>query len=86
MYEGTKFLVECEENEITSFALHRRGVRQECILFKPVIVYHLYKLYYGIMLHRLEELLFQVCYSQVSSFISNGLQKEIDQIMRYCKE
>jgi hypothetical protein len=30
MYEGTKFCVKCGENEVRTFALQMRGVRQGC--------------------------------------------------------
>jgi hypothetical protein len=32
IYEGTKFCVKCGENEVTTFALQTRGVRQGCSL------------------------------------------------------
>jgi hypothetical protein len=95
MYEGTKVCVKCRENEVTTFTSQTRGGRQGCSL-RP----HLFYIFTNDMMEYINvdnshapsigrttipRLLFTDDLA-VYSFTSNGLEKEIDQIVRYCKE
>jgi hypothetical protein len=95
MYEGTKFCVKCEENEVTTFASQTRGVRQGRSL-SP----YLFNIFINDIMEYINvdnshapsigrTTIPGLLYADdlaVSSFTNNGLQKEIDQIVRYCKE
>jgi transcription elongation factor Elf1 len=95
IYEGTKFCVKCGENEVTTFAPQTREVTQECslcpylinIFINDIMEYINVDNSYAPSIGRttIPGLLFADDLA-VSSFTSNGLQKEINQIVRYCKE
>jgi hypothetical protein len=94
MYECTKFCMKCGENKVTTFAPQTRGVRQGCSLSQ-----YLFNIFINDNMEYINVdnsnapsigqtipgLLFADDLA-VLSFTSNGLQKEIDQIVRYCKE
>jgi hypothetical protein len=93
MHEGTKFCVKCGENEVTTFSPQSRGVREWCSL-NP----YLFNIFINIMEYinidnshapsigrtTIPGLLFSDDLT-MSQFASSGLQKEIDQIVKYCK-
>jgi hypothetical protein len=95
MYDDTKLCMKCGGDEVTDFVEQRRGVKQECslspCLFNIFIDDFLDYISEGnvhapvIGKMSIPELLFADDFV-IGSFTVNGLQRGIDQIVKYCSD